>query len=95
MSHHLPDRRRDGYPDSLEYFTAGSEAFTPYGERLVPVFYRNLLQGLEVLLDVGPFETVTSLLQSAIQFLPENQGKKTAEDVSSDGLIPLMELRWN
>ena len=29
---------------------------------------------------------MTGLLQPAIQFLPENQGEKTAEDVPSVGL---------
>ena len=87
---HLPDRWRDGYPNRLKDFAAGTEAFAPYGERFSLVFNRNLLEGLEVLLDVGPLETVTSLLQSAVQFLTENQGQETAEDVTPDGLISLM-----
>jgi len=62
---HLPNRQRDGHPDRLENLPAGPEAFTPYGERLAPVFYSDLLEGLEVLLDVGPFETVTGFLQPA------------------------------
>jgi hypothetical protein len=91
VSCHFPDSRRDGNPDRLENLATGTEAFTPDGKRFAPVFNRDLLQGLEILLDVSPFETVTGLLQPAVQFLAEDQGQKTAKDMTPDGLIPLME----
>ena len=63
---------------------------TSDGQRLATVFYCYFLQGLEILLNVEPFKTVTSLLQSAIQFLPNNHGQETAKDMTPDGLILLM-----
>src|SRR5665648_323731 len=87
VSRHPPDRRWDGHPDSLEDFTAGSEAFAADGERLALIFNRDLLQGLEILLDVGPFETVAGLLQPPIQLLPDDQGQKAAKNVTPDGFI--------
>jgi hypothetical protein len=59
---HLPDCRRDSDANRLENLAACPEAFTPYGERLALVFYSDLLQGFEILLDVSPFETVTGFL---------------------------------
>ena len=57
----LPGLSTDGDADRLKIFPAGPEAFTPYGERLASVFNRDLLQGLEILLDVGPLETVSAV----------------------------------
>jgi len=89
VSCHLPDRRRDGHAHRPKNISAGPEAFTPYGERLAPVFNRDLLQGLEILLDVGPFETVARLLQPAIQFFPDDQGQEAAKDMPPDDFIDL------
>jgi len=63
---------------------------TSDGQRLATVFYRYFLQGLEILLNVEQLKTVAGFLQPAIQFLPNNHGQETAEDMTPDGLIPLM-----
>jgi len=64
---------------------------TSDGQRLATVFYRYFLQGLEILLNVEPLKTVAGFLQPAIQFLTEDQGQETAEDMTPDGLIPFVE----
>ena len=87
---HLPDRRRDGHTYRLENFAAGTETFATDGECFPPVFNRDLLEGLEVLLDVGPFETVPRFLQPTIQLLPDDQGQEAAKNMTPDGFIQLM-----
>ena len=50
------------HANRLENLAAGPKTFTANDQGLTPVFNRDLLQGLEILLDVGPLETVTGLL---------------------------------
>ena len=89
-SYRLPDRWGDGDPNRLENFATDPEAFATNHQGLASVFYRNLLEGLEILFDVGPFGTVAGLRQPAIQLLPDDQGQEAAKNVNPDGFIPLV-----
>ena len=60
-------------------------------EHLAPVFNRDFLKSLEILLDVGPLEIVIGFRQPAVQFLAQDQGQEAAEDMNPDGFIQLME----
>lgn len=75
----------------MEDLAASAQALVPDGERLADLVDGDLVEGLEILLDAGPREAVTGIMQSAIQLLAEDEGKKAAENVTLDGLSPLME----
>jgi hypothetical protein len=51
----------------------------------------HFLQRLEVSLDVRPFELMSGRIQAPIQFLSQNKGQETAENMTTDGLVPFME----
>jgi hypothetical protein len=68
-----------------------SAFFIEFFVRHLLIKFLDLLQGLEILFDVGPFEALISFLQSAIQLLLNDQCQNTGEDLTPDGLIALME----
>lgn len=90
---HLPDRRRDGHTNCLENLPAGPKVFTSDGKRLAPVFDSDLLQSFEILIDLGPLETMTGLFQPAIQLLPEgHRPEKVMQEKGVDAvdhIIPM------
>ena len=52
----------------------------------------DLLKSLEILFDVGPLETDTASFKFSLQLLPEDQGEKAAERLSTDGIVALRVL---
>ncbi len=46
-----------------------------------------------MLLDIGPFETVASRVETAIQLLLQDEGEETAEHMAPDRFISLVEYR--
>jgi hypothetical protein len=59
-------RRENGHANGLEDPPTGAETLTANGLTFAVVFHNSLLQGLEVLLDIGP------LVPVAVRLKPSN-----------------------
>ena len=77
----------------LEDFAADAQTFASDRHRFAVVFNTDILKRFQVLLDVGPFETITGFVETTLQFFPERQRQETAEHMSSDCFIPLVKDR--
>jgi hypothetical protein len=77
----------------LKDLTAGPFAFGSNNEGLALFFYDNLLKRFQILFNVCPFKTMARLIQTAIQFFPQNKGKKATEYMTPDGLVTLVKYR--
>ena len=54
----------------------------------------DLAEFVEIIDDVAPLQIITTACGEEVeQFLPENRGEETAEDVTADGRVGLMEDR--
>ena len=54
----------------------------------------DLAEFVEIIYDVAPLQIITTACGEEVeQFLPENRGEETAEDVTADGRVGLMEDR--
>ena len=51
------------------------------------------LQCLEILLDVGPLEYMTGMVQAPFEFFSQDQGQKAAKHMAPDVLVALMAHR--
>ena len=91
---YLPDRRGESHPGGLEHLATDPETFTPDGESLAGVFEDDLLKRFEVLLDIGPCKAVSGLLQPVIEFFPQHESQKAAENVAANTGICLVE-NWS
>jgi hypothetical protein len=85
--------RGDSNSEGLEHLAAGSLALSADGKSFVVLFKGDLLEGLEVLLDVRPLETVAGGFDAPIEFRFEGECKETAEHMTTDRAIALMKHR--
>ena len=93
MASRLPDCWRHGDADRFEDLAADALALASDHETPIAFFDGHLLQCFQVLLDVRPLEVMAGRLKTPIQLLAHHQCKEAAEDMATDGLIPLMEDR--
>ena len=83
------NRRRHRHADGLEHFAAYALCLAA-NRKLIAVFlYVGLLQRLQILFDVRPFEDVTCFFKMTFEFLAQNQCQKAAEDMPADGIVAL------
>ena len=87
------DGRRQRYSDGLRHFPAATISAAAHRDCLATVFDRHLLQGFDVPFDVFPFESLTSQVQSLLQFLAQNQRQERTKHMAADCLIALMKNR--
>ena len=88
----FPDGRRDGDADSLEYLAAISRALAADGE-FFPVFLNgDLLERFEILFYVRPLKADMACgFEPPVEFFSQGERKETAEDMTPDGFISLVE----
>jgi hypothetical protein len=80
----------NGDTDRLEHLSTGALALSSNGQNFLIVLNDNLLEGLEILFDIGPFKTVVGLFESPIQFFSQDKSQETAKHMASDGFISFM-----
>jgi len=83
-------RGRDGNADRLKDLAAGTETGGADCQPKSLFFHSDLLQGLEIAFDLLSFELMAGGFESSVQFLTQGQGKKTAENMPQDCLLPLV-----
>jgi hypothetical protein len=79
---HFTNGWRNRNADGLENLATGAQTLAANGEAPVVFFDHRLLQGVKILLDVGPLENVAGFFQSAVQLFSEQQRQKAAEHMS-------------
>ena len=85
------NRRRHCHADGLKHFAAYALCLAANRKLIAVFFYVGLLQRLQILLDMRPFEDMACLLKMTFEFLAQKESQKAAEDMSTDGIVALME----
>ena len=75
------NRRRHRHADGLEHFAAYALCLAANRKLIAVFFYVGLLQRLQILFDVRPFEDVTCFFKMTFELLAQHQCQKAAEDM--------------
>src|SRR5210317_1529132 len=85
------NRRRYRHTDRLKEFSTYALDFAAHRQAVTVFFYMCLLQRFQILLNMRPFEYVAGFFQVQFELFSQNQSQKTAEDMSADRIVALME----
>lgn len=90
---HLPDARRHRYTNSLGDLAATTDGSGTNQQPTPALFNGDILKSLEITNDIDPFKLVSRPFQVAIEFFAQHKRQETAEDMTADRLITLVEDR--